>query len=162
MKKNRGISLITLVVMIIIMIILAAIVINVTTKSFDKSIETKANEERAQVQYAISSRFGDYQRNSTANPIVGIIIPEENRATVDSVVNYITFKLKRDYGKLVNVDSKEQENDIRKMVSDNFEDMEYTRILTPTDLIELEMENTNLNAVYLVNYYSSDVVGPIN
>ena len=47
-------------------------------------------------------------------------------------------------------------------ICDNFDDMEYTRLLFHSDLIELGIEKTNLNAVYLVNYYSSDVVGPIS
>jgi len=51
---------------------------------------------------------------------------------------------------------------IERFVYDNFEDMKYTRILLYTDLIELGIENTNMNAVYLVNYYSNDVVGPIS
>ena len=162
MKNNKGINLIALIVMMIIMIILAAIVVNVTTDSYEKALETKAEEERAQVQYAVSSKFGDNQRNSTANPIVGIMIPEENRGTVDSAFSYIISKLKNDYGKSVAGNQSEQEESIRKLVTDNFEDIEYTRILTPSDLIELDMENTNINAIYVVNYYSADVVGPIN
>ncbi len=162
MKNNKGISLIALIVMIIVMIILAAIAMNATTESYDKSLETKANEERAQVQYAVSTRFGENQRNSTSNPIIGIMVPEENRSTIDLSVTYIITKLKSDYGKFVTEDNAKQEADIKKFVTDNFEDMEYTRILTATDLIELDIENTNINAVYVVNYYSADVVGPIN
>ena len=128
-------------------------------------ILTKAEEERKQVINAVSGRFGDYQRNSTANPIVGLMIPEENLVNEETATNYICNKFKNEYGKLITEDeiqNSTQTKLIQKFVSDNFDDMEYTRILEYTDLIELEIEYTNLNAVYLVNYYSNDVIGPIS
>lgn len=165
MKNNKGINLVALVVMIIIMIILASIAIKAGTDAYQNALETKAAEERKQVEYAVSDRFGDYQRNATANPLVGFSIPDENRESDEKLTNYITDKFKSEYGKLITDDEMQnstQKNLIRKFVSDNFEDMEYTRILVYSDLIELGIENTNLNAIYLVNYYSNDVVGPIN
>lgn len=165
MKNNKGISMITLIVMIIIMIILASITINVSTKSYQESIETKMQAEREQVKKAIAGRFGAYQRNSTGNPLVGILIPEENLDTTQHAVEYICDKFKKEYGKSlipISEDSSDPKQLLEKFVSDNFDDMEYTRILVPSDLIDLGIENTNLNAVYLVNYYSTDVVGPIN
>lgn len=165
MKNNKGISLITLIVMIVIMIILASIAINVGTSSYENALESKAAAEKQQVTTAVSDRFGDNQRNSTANPIVGLLVPEENRGTEDEIYFYLISKLKNDYGKLITddeIENKTQQKQIESFVKDNFEDMEYTRILVYNDLIELGMEITNLNAVYVVNYYSSDVVGPIS
>lgn len=165
MRDNEGISLITLVVMVVVMIILASIAINVGTDSYENALESKAAAERQQVIAAVSGRFGDYQRNNTASPLVGLVIPEASLATPDDIETYCIQMFKNEYGKLITddeINNSTQQNLIKKFVSDNFEDMEYTRILIYSDLTELGIEKTNLNALYLVNYYSSDVVGPIN
>ena len=165
MKNNKGINLIALIVMIIVMIILAAIAIKTGTDAYQNALKTKGAEERKQVEYAISDRFGDYQRNETANPLVGFIIPDEDVETEAKAKNYLISKFKGEYGKLATDDeiqNNTQRKLIEKFVADNFNEMEYTRILIYSDLIDLGVENTNLNAIYLVNYYSNDVVGPIN
>ena len=94
MKKNKGISLITLVVMIVIMIILAAVAINVGMNSFDEAQNAKLYAERQQVIDAVTGRFADYQRNSTANPLVGLMIPEENSETLSDIADYLERKFK--------------------------------------------------------------------
>lgn len=163
MKNKKGISLIALVVMMIIMIILASIAMNVSMNAYDEGQRAKQAAEKQQVIEAVNGRFGDYQRNGTANPILGLMIPEEESKTLEDTFNYVIQKLKEN-GKLVTDDeiqNQTQTKQIRKFILDNEEDMEYTRILEYNDLLELGLENTTLYAVYLVNYYSSDVVGPI-
>ena len=165
MRNNKGINLVALIIMIIVMIMIAAIAINVSMDSYENSLEAKAAAERQQVTIAISSRFGDHQRNSTANPLVGLMILEEKLDTEQSTIDYLCDKFKNEYGKLMTDDelaNSTQRISIEHFVYDNFEDMKYTRILLYTDLLELGIENTNMNAVYLVNYYSNDVVGPIS
>ena len=164
MKNNKGINLVALIIMIIVMIMLAAIAVNVSMDSYNKSLEAKSDAERQQVVNAIAGRFGDYQRNATANPLVGITIPEESLITEEATLNFIEQKLKNEYGKLNSEQAvnSAQIEDVKKLISDNFDDMEYTRILIYTNLVELGIENTNKNAVYIVNYYSNDVIGPIN
>jgi len=165
MKNNKGINLVALIIMIIVMIMLAAIAINVSMDSYENSLEAKSAAERQQLTVAISSRFGDNQRNATANPLVGLTIPEENLESEQSIIDFVCDKFKNEYGKLMTddeLDNSTQRVLIERFVYDNFEDMKYTRILLYTDLIELGIENTNMNAVYLVNYYSNDVVGPIS
>lgn len=164
MKNNKGISLITLVVMIVIMIILASVAINVSMNSYDEALRAKIYAERQQVIDAVTGRFSDYQRNNTANPLLGLMIPEENSETLMDTYDYIENKLRNEYYKLLTddeYDNQTQTKQISKFLVDNAEDMEYTRILFYDDLLELGLENTTLQAVYLVNYYSSDVVGPI-
>ena len=164
MKNNKGINLVAIIIMIIVMIMLAAIAINVSMDSYENSLEAKAAAERQQITIAISSRFGDNQRNATANPLVGLMILEELE-TEPSIIDYVCDKFKNEYGKLMTDDelaNSTQRISIERFIYDNFEDMKYTRILVYTDLLELGIENTNMNAVYLVNYYSNDVVGPIS
>lgn len=164
MKKNKGISLISLVVMIIIMIILASVAINVSMSSYDEALRAKIYAERQQVIDAVTGRFADYQRNNTASPLLGLMIPEENSETLKDAYDYIENKLRNEYYKLLTDDeynNQTQTKQISKFLVDNAEDMEYTRLLFYDDLLELGLENTTLQAVYLVNYYSSDVVGPI-
>lgn len=165
MKNNKGISLLSLVSMIIVMIILAAISINVGTNSYQNALKSKATAERQQVISAVTGRFGDNQRNSTSNPIVGLMIPDEYLDNEEKIIEYITTKLRSEYGKLMTdeeIANQTNRTQIEHFVYDNFNDMEYTRLVFYNDLIDLGIENTNLNAIYLVNYYSSDVVGPID
>ena len=166
MKNNKGINLIALIVMIIVMIILATIAIKTGTDAYQNALKTKGAEERKQVEYAISDRFGDYQRNETANPLVGFIIPDEDIETEAKAKNYLISKFKGEYGKLATDDEIQNNTVSLKNMETGYQETlsleEATRILIYSDLIDLGVENTNLNAIYLVNYYSNDVVGPIN
>lgn len=171
MKNNKGINLISLVIMIIIMIILAAVAINISMNSYDQAIRSKQAAERQQVVSAVQGRFGDYTRNSTANPLLGLRIYPEDYAVDDAVDDkdelfaYLIRKFKTEYGKLVTDEelaNGTQAKEIEEFVDATQGETEYTRILVSTDLLELGIENTTLQAVYLVNYYTNDVVGPIN
>lgn len=163
MKNKKGISLIALVVMIIIMIILASIAMNVSMNAYEESVRAKQSTERQQVVNAVNGRFGDYQRNGTANPIIGLVIPNIESSSLEETYNYLIQKF-RELGKMTTddeIENQTQAKQIKEFLVDNANDMEYTRILEYNDLLELGLENTNLNAIYLVNYYSSDVIGPI-
>lgn len=164
MKNNKGINLITLVIMIVIIIILAAIVIRPVTNSYDNAIKSRQEAERNQVVSAITERFGDNQRNNNLYPLIGEAIPNEYQNTEEALSGYL-ISLFKNKGKLLSKDEDEiqtQKSEIEKFVSDNFEDMEYTKILYGTELLSLDIETTTTNTIYLVNYYSSDVVGPIS
>ncbi len=169
MNNKKGVSIVALVFMIIIMIILAGIALRSGMTGYDKAYEAKAKEERRQIVNAISSRFGDYQRNSTVYPLVGFEIPleyldesiaEDTRA--ENISNYLIRVFRSD--NRLNLDSKTivtTEEDIRNFVKKNMDCINYTRILMHDDIIELGIDTISLQSMFLINYYSADVVGPI-
>ena len=77
MKKNQGVSLVALIIMIIVMIIIAGIALNSGIGSYDKALEAKSKEERHQVKNAVSTRFGDYTMNPSLKPLLGEQIPDD-------------------------------------------------------------------------------------
>lgn len=161
--NNKGINLITLVITIIVIIILATITINIGTKAYDNAREARLEEQRNNVINAVSARFADNQRNELVNPLLGYAIQVEDGDTAENLANKYIERFK-DEGKLDTDDTQKNantEDQIKKLILDNFDNMNYTRVLQYNDLIALEIENTDTNALFLVNYYSSDVVGPI-
>ncbi len=169
MLNNRGVNLIALIIMMIVMVIIAAIAITNSTDSYDQALEAKNKEERRQVSNAVGARFGSNQINAVVSPIIGEVIPKEyiNRPTKEeaivSIKNYLV-ELFLSEGKLVSDDeleNKTTQKKIQKFIEDNYNDMEYTRVLRHADIIELGLDSISLEAEFLVNYYSTDVVGPI-
>lgn len=164
--NNKGISLIALVIMIIVIIIIASIAINNSTGSYDNGLDAKAKEERAQVVDAINYRFGDNQIDSSINPLVGDTLPQElfeketDEERKEAIKEYI-INLFVSEGKLRTDNNKEVEEQIKKFVDDNFIEMEYTRILRHNEVVQLGLNSVSNDSEFLVNYYSIDVVGPI-
>lgn len=167
--NNKGISLIALVILIVVMIIIASIAMNSGTGSYDNALVAKAREERNQMIHAVETRFGDYQINSIMKPLIGEVIPDEYlihstpEEVIESCYDYLV-KMFLSENRLQTDDelnNKTLQNQIRKFLEDNVADMDYTRVIRHRDAIELGLESVSLDTVFLVNYYSIDVVGPI-
>ncbi len=162
MKKNRGVSLIALVILIVVMIILASIAIRASYQDVNKASEAKSKAERSEVATAISARYGDYMINKIANPLVGDIIPY-SIPTPEEQTDYLV-ELFINEGRLFSED--ETTNDTLKSemldLLRKCEDcQEYTRILRHDDIVSLGVDNITSRSVFLVNYYKNLVVGPI-
>jgi type II secretory pathway pseudopilin PulG len=167
--NNKGISLIALAIMIIVMIIIASIAMNAGIDSYDQAVDAKNKEERNQVSQAVNARFGDNQFNAAVSPIVGELIPSEcfsyptDEQIIESAKTYLV-DLFISEGRLQTQDevtNKTIQKDIQRFLEENINDMQYTRILRHNDIIELGLESITINSIFLVNYYSADVVGPI-
>ena len=157
--NNKGISLIALAVMIIVMIIIAAIAYTNSFDAHDKAMIAREKEENMNVTNAIQNRFGEYMASSTINPLSGIIIPNDLTTTSEMeefIINYL-----HENGKLYTERNAEFKAGIRKLLEDNKDHPEYTRILEHTHLIDLGIENLPTDSMYVVNYYGMTVVGPI-
>ena len=157
--NNKGINLIALVIMIIVMIIVASIAYKNSFDAQEKAMVARNKEERMNVTHAIQNRFGEYVTNGTISPLSGVIIPEEND-TIDKMYEYIKMYLKTK-GKLSTDEREEFENDIMNLLKENKDNLEYTRVLEHSHLLELGVENLPTDAMYVVNYYGMTVVGPI-
>ena len=163
MKNNKGVSMIALIIAIVIMVILASIALNSGNEAYDKALIAKADAERNQVIQAVETRYGKYSINRTASPLVGDTIPEEYY-TVNDISKYL-MDLFRGENRLYSDDemtNHTREKQIQEFLVNNVDHMEYTRILRHADIINLGLDNITLKSVFLVNYYSSDVVGPIS
>ncbi len=163
MKNNRGVSMIALIIAIVIMIILASIALNAGNDAFDRAQIAKADAERKEVMKAVESRYGKYSINKTASPLVGEKIPAEYY-TVNEISDYL-IDLFRSENRMFSDDemmNHTREREIQAFLVNNVDNMEYTRILRHDDVINLGLDNITLKSVFLVNYYSVDVVGPIS
>lgn len=160
-KRNKGINLLALIITVIVMIILATITIFVSANAYQRGVEAKKDAERLQVVRAIENRFGENQRNELANPLAGFVIPEEKREDEEEFLSYLETKIKSDYQKKL-FEIPEQLEEMKNFFQSNKENQEYTRILLYTDMIELGIENVTEGTVYVVNYYSDNVVGPLD
>ena len=163
MSNNRGVSMIALIIAIVIMIILASIALNAGNDAYDKAQVAKADAERNQVMQAVETRFGKYSVNRTASPLVGDTIPNDY-TTVNEIFDYL-MNLFRSESRLFSDDemiNHTREKEIQEFLINNADKMEYTRILRHDDIINLGLDNITLRSEFLVNYYSSNVVGPIN
>ena len=169
MKKNQGVSLVALIIMIIVMIIIAGIALNSGIGSYDKALEAKSKEERHQVKNAVSTRFGDYTMNPSLKPLLGEQIPDDYfmesdpDARIQAIKVYL-LALFISEGRLQTNDEVENHttaNEIQYFLEKNYEQMEYTRIIRHSHIIELGIDSIALPSVFVVNYYSADVIGPI-
>ena len=169
MKKDQGVSLIALIIMIIIMVIIAGIALTAGFGSYDKALEAKNKEERHQVQNAVSTRFGEYTMNSSLKPLLGEQIPgeyfleDDPDARIQAVKTYLVGLFVSE-GRLRTDDEINNHtivNEIDAFLKKNYDQMEYTRIIRHSHIIELGIDSIALPSVFLVNYYSADVIGPI-
>ncbi len=158
MKNNKGINMIALVVTIIVMIIIASISLNAAIKDRQKAEEAKRLSERNQVEKAVGIRYANHVRNSAHYPIIGASIPEQY-TTADEIKEYIVDLFTREE---VSSNLNEFSDDLDEFINTNLKYMEYTRILRHSDVIGLEIENVTLKSVFIVNYYTGKVLGPIS
>ncbi|MBR3281202.1 MAG: hypothetical protein IKI57_05145 [Clostridia bacterium] len=163
MKNNKGVSIIALIVTIIVLIILSMVAIRASTEDYDKAQQAKENSERNQIVQAVAVRYGNYQRNSTANPLVGDKIPDEYD-TKEAIKQYLIdlFKSENRMVSKREVEEHTLEREISSFIEKNITLMEYTRILRHADIVSLNVDNVSQSAVFLVNFETSSVVGPIN
>lgn len=162
MKNNKGISLVALVVVIIILVILSSIAITAGMNDYDKAQQAKENLERSQVIEAVSTRYNNYLRNSTANPLVGDKVPDDYQ-TEEEIKEYL-IGLFQSENRISNSPEKYAtfEKELDAFVEENVKLMKYTRVLRHDDIVSLNVDNVSISAVFLVNYYTSSVIGPVN
>ena len=162
MKNNKGIGLIALIVVIIILVILSSIAITAGTRDSEKAQQAKEDLERSQVTEAISTRYNNYLRNSTANPLVGDKVPEDYQ-TKEEVKGYLIRLFQSENRITSSPDAYDQfVKELDDFLDENIGQMKFTRILRHDDIVSLNIDNVSISAAFLVNYYTSSVIGPVN
>ena len=143
MKNNRGISLITLTIMIVVMLILASIVMNSGIDSIDEANDAKIATEISKLKEAVSKRMTDNARNSSAYPFVG--------RKVDDIVGYAYFIETMSNG------------DLQKFIATVDEDsIDYMRVVDCIDAANLGVSGVSEDHYFIVDYYNGKVYGIIN
>ena len=163
MKSNKGVSIISLIIVIVVTIILASVALNAGNLDINKAQEAKKRAERNQVIQAIGARYGSYNVNGTASPLVGDKIPSE-LSTPDEIKSYLITMFKSENRMLSEDEAINHtiENEIDSFLEKNEDQMDFTRILRHSDIINLGLDNISLGSVFLINYYTATVVGPID
>ena len=143
MRDNKGISLITLAIMIVVMLILASIVMNSGIESIDEANETKVAVEIEKLKEAVSKRMTDNARNEAAYPFVG--------KKVDDIVGYAYYIEDMSNG------------DLQKFIGTVDEDsIDYMRVFDCVDAANLGFSSVAEDHYFIVDYYNGKVYGTIN
>lgn len=146
MKNNEGISLIALVVTIIVLVIITTIVIFPGIMGINITQKARIATEKKDISTVAVKRFGQYTRNENLYPLLG-----DNITQTEAITKIYKEKLKQDI------------NASREEVVDMVErDIKYIRIVNNVHAKELGVEEVSEGNIYIVNYYTGDVFGPIN
>lgn len=143
MKNNKGISLITLTVMIIVMIILASIAYSSSFETIEETGDTKVAVEKEKIKEAVSKRMVENAKNPAAYPLIG--------DKVDDIVAYASCIESMSNGDLQ-----------RFTESINDESIEYMRVIDCNDAANLGVGSVSEDHYFIVDYYSGKVYGIIN
>ena len=71
MKKDSGITLVTLIITIIVLIILSVTVIFIGDSSIDNTLNARITNEMIEIETAIIKRFSNHMVNEDAYPLIG-------------------------------------------------------------------------------------------
>ena len=147
-KKNRGISMIMLVIAIVIMIILISIIMSSSLTSVEEVEMVKIEEEIRNLTDAVNDRIANYERNSKAYPLVGTVIGENVFIYIRSI----------DY-----LESDEITRIITKInLSYSEDNRELYRVIGNKEAQLLGVSNVDNEHYYVVDYNEGEVYGPIS
>lgn len=154
LRKNDGITLITLVVMIIIMIILASIFVATGLNALNEVQNSKNQTEIHAIEEAISARFTSYLKNDKNVSLVG---SEPIWSSASECVEKIYQSV--DFSGLSSGDIELKKTKIRNDITRDYHD--YVRMIASGDARILDIEPFSDKSVYVVDYYTSTAYGPI-
>ena len=142
MKKNSGISLITVVIMVIIMIILAGIAMSSGIESVNEANDTKVAVEISEIKKAVANKMIEIEKSSTVG------MPGQK---IDDVVEYIYY---------VDEMSNEELQEFLENVDE--ERADYYRLLDSVSAAALGVSSVQSDHYYIVDYYTGNVYGTVN
>lgn len=155
-KNNKGINLITLIIMIAVILILTAIFASNGLDSVFEAKNSKNANEIAQLKTAVTNRFNSYLKNEDTVALIGK--PVKGTYSSGECVNRIISSL--DFEKASQEEKNAEINKITNNISRDFN--EYVMIIESGDMAKLGLENYSKTNRYIVNYYTGAVYGPIS
>lgn len=144
MKKNKGITLIALVITIIVLLIILGIGIGAGISLNEETTKNKQITELNMVQQAVLEQYTKYKIVKDENKIVGTKITNwtEVNEIVKSMNSNITLK----------IDESEY---------NNVKSIEKYYKLGINDLRKIGISNTTDNVYYIVNYTTGEVINAL-
>lgn len=153
--KNKGITIITLIVMITVIIILTSVFMATTLDSLNETENTGRKNEIYQLKEAVINRYTSYEKNNGNVILVGTLAKNKYPSPTDCV-DKITPTLSFD-----SATQEEKNNKINKISNEITRDYDsFVMIVDSGDRIKLGLENSS-DYIYIVNYYTGSVYGPI-
>lgn len=156
MSDNKGITIITLVITIIILIILASIYITTSLNALDETRDAEITSEMHSLEEAILVRYTSYIKNDKNISLIGS--PPSSRWSnsgdcYNEIINYVSYD---------GLSTEEASQKRAKILSDIDRDYdEYVKIITYSDAIRLGLNTFLQDSIYLVDYYTTSVYGPL-
>ena len=142
MKKNNGITLITVVIMVVIMIILASVTLTSGMDSVKEANDTKVSVEIAELKKAVAERMIEIETDSTVG-MPGQKVPD--------ISEYIYY-----------VDSIENAELTEFLSNMNEERIDYYRLVDSISAAALGVSSVQEDHFYIVDYYTGKVYGTVD
>lgn len=157
MTRNNGITLITLVIMIVVILILTSVFIATGIDALNESKNSEIANEIYQIEQAIAEKYVSYMKNDGNIALTGSA-PSSKWTTMDECVDAVLLTLDFE-----DVSFEDKTMKVQKINNDFTRDYDkFVKILYSGDMAKLGLENFSDDNVYVVNYYTGSVYGPIN
>lgn len=158
MKKNRGITIITLVITITVILILTSIFIATGIDALNESKKAEIENEIYQLKQAISARYTSYIKNDGDISLLGDS-PNNKWVNADECINTVISVLRFE-DDLSPEDEEAKKQKVRDEILRDYNT--YVKIIDSGDKLKLGLENYSDDKVYVVDYFTGSVYGPIN
>ena len=142
MKKNSGIKLTSVVIMVVIMIILASVTLSSGMDSVKEANETKIAVEISEIKKAVAERMIQIETDSTVG-MPGQKVPD--------ISEYIYY-----------VDDIKNSDLTEFLAGINDERIDYYRLLDSVSAAALGVASVQDDHFYIVDYYTGKVYGTVN
>lgn len=148
--KNSGITIITLIITIVVIIILTSIFVASGLESLNEAKITKAENEIKMLKEAVVNRYTSYVKNQNGIALYGT--PVKDKMSSSECVERILDTLNND-------EKIKKETKITKEIERDY--AKFVMLVASGDMARLGLENYDVDNVYIVNYNTSSVYGPI-
>ena len=153
--KNKGITIITLIVMITVIIILTSVFIATGLDSLNEAKNTEKKNEIYLLKEAVINRYTSYEKNNGNVILVGTLAKNKYPSLTDCIDKIIPTL------SLDNATPEEKNDKINKISNEITRDYDkFVMIVDSGDRIKLGLENSS-DYIYIVNYYTGSIYGPI-
>ncbi len=140
--KNKGITLITVVIMVVIMIILASVALTGGMDSVKEATDTKIEVEISEIKKAVADKMIEIE----TDPTVGM--PGQKVSDISEYIYYVR-----------NIENAELTEFLSGM---NEERIDYYRLLDSISAAALGVSSVQEDHFFIVDYYTGKVYGTVD
>lgn len=157
MQKNNGVSLITLIVMIAVVLILSSIFISTGLDALKESKNSEVKNEIYQLKQAVVNKYTSYEKNNGNVILVGTLAKNKWTNYSECITEiYKTLEFDKET-------EAEKEAKRAKISGDIARDYDtFVKLIYSGDMAKLGLESFSDENVYIVDYYTGSVYGPIS